>query len=251
MSDPETTDALVECHRRLARLLGPDAEPIEVLRCAEEHRAYWRPDHVRVILLAESHVYTTISELDRRVILPRSMGTDIPRGFVRLVYCLGYGENNLLSQPIQQNTGTPQFWKIFYSCVNQVSRNEDFAPIQSSRTPYPERIWNKLSLLERLKEMGVWLLDASVAALYPKPNSKMVYAAIRTSWDSYVGPIVKAADPSHIICIGTGVKNTLADRLSDLGVPVTSVRQPNARLSTAEHFAGFQKYFEVVHRELP
>jgi len=108
-------DALEECHSRLVRLIGSSAEPIEVLQCAEEHRAYWRPERVRVVLLAESHVYTETSELDRRVVLPSFMGIDVPRGFVRLVYCLGYGENSLLDLPIfiPANSGTPQFWKIF------------------------------------------------------------------------------------------------------------------------------------------
>jgi len=72
-------DALEECHRRLAKLIGPGVEPIEVLRCAEDHRTYWCPEHVRVVLLAESHVYTTTSELERRVILPGMPGNDIPR----------------------------------------------------------------------------------------------------------------------------------------------------------------------------
>jgi hypothetical protein len=188
------------------------------------------------------------------MILPLRMKAGIPRDFVRLVYCIGYGENKLLDSPIQKNTGTPQFWKIFYSCVNRVSANKDFATIQSSRTSYPERIYNKVVLLQQLKEMGVWLLDASVAALYfprrPKPAPYLLEQAILTSWDSYVGPIVKAANPSHIICIGTGVKNFLAERLSTVGAPVIGIPQPNARLSTVQHFQGFQKYFQVVHQAL-
>ena len=53
-------ETIQECHRRLAAILGPGAEPVEVLLRAEEHRRYWRPDRVRVVLLAESHVYTTL-----------------------------------------------------------------------------------------------------------------------------------------------------------------------------------------------
>ncbi|MEJ7577654.1 MAG: hypothetical protein WKF74_11690 [Pyrinomonadaceae bacterium] len=245
-------DALEECHSRLVRLIGSSAEPIEVLQCAEEHRAYWRPERVRVVLLAESHVYTETSELDRRVVLPSFMGIDVPRGFVRLVYCLGYGENSLLDLPIfiPANSGTPQFWKIFYSCVNRVHANEDFAPIQVSRTPFPERIWNKLALLQHLKEAGVWLVDASLAALYipkcPKPSPMLVEAALRMSWDAYVGQIVRNASPSCIVCIGKGVARSLGNRLFELGVPVTIVPQPNARLASTEHFEVFQKYHATV-----
>lgn len=246
-------DALEECHSRLAKLLGPGAEPIEVLRCAEDHRTYWRPNHVRVLLLAESHVFTTTSELERRVILPNMPGNDIPRRFVRLVYCLGYGENSLLDHPIDnpRNSGTPQFWKIFNSCLNRVQSNSDFATVLG-QTPLPARVQNKLALLRRLKATGVWLVDASMAALYlpsrPKPALAILEAALRTSWDSYVGQVVKAASPSHIVCVGRGVARCLGDRLTGLGVPVTAVPQPNARLSSAEHLAAFQHYYDVVRR---
>lgn len=250
-------DALAECHSQLVRLIGSSAEPIEVLQCAEEHRAYWRPERVRVVLLAESHVYTETSELERRVVLPSLIRTDVPQGFVRLVYCLGYGENSLLNVPIffPRNSGTPQFWKIFYSCLNRVHANEDFAPIQKvPRTPFPERIWNKLSLLQHLKDAGVWLVDASLAALYmpkyPKPSPKLIEAALRTSWDAYVGQIVRNASPSCIVCIGKGVARSLGDRLVGIGVPVTVVPQPNARLSSTEHFDVFRQYYAIVQNAL-
>lgn len=186
-------DALVEAHRRLAGLLGSRIEPIEVWRRAEEHRAYWRPVRVRVILLAESHVHTTASELERKVILPGMPGNDLPRGFVRLVYCLGYGENDLLDHPFipgKDNPGTPHYWKIFYSCINLIQSNADFAPVLK-QTPFQQRIKNKLALLRRLKEAGVWLVDTSLAALYPKPDhhnhrrvpaNKLGYLRRRRNW---------------------------------------------------------------------
>jgi hypothetical protein len=238
-------NALQECHSQLARLLGSAAEPIEVLQRAEEHRAYWRPERVRVLLLAESHVYTTPSEMERSIVLNDRM--EIPRGFVRLVYCMGYGENRLLNRPIvaPRNSGTPQYWKIFYSCVNRVFSNEDFVPILS-RTPFPQRIRNKLALLQRLKEIGVWLVDASLAALYPKPAPSIVEACLQTSWDSYVVQVIRSARPSRIVCIGRGVARSLGDRLSGLNVPVTVVPQPNARLASTEHFGLFQQYHDIV-----
>lgn len=242
-------EALEECHRQLARILGVGAEPIEVLRRAEEHRAYWRPKHVRVLLLAESHVYTTASELDRRVVLPAFIGTEPPNGFVRLVYCLGYGENGLLDRPIATppNSGTPQFWKIFYSCVNRVYTNEDFTPILHC-TQLPERIRNKLGLLQRLRDVGVWLVDTSLAALYPKPAPSLVEACLRTSWDAYVGQVIETARPSRIVCIGKGVAGALGVRLSGLGIPVTVVPQPNAHLLTRQHLEVFQQYYDIVRQ---
>jgi hypothetical protein len=177
----------------------------------------------------------------------------MPRGFVRLVYCLGYGENRLLDVPITQprNTGTPQFWKIFYSCVNQVTANGDFALILSSGTTDADtRLANKLALLRRLQGAGVWLLDTSVAALYtpgqPGPTPEVMWACLTTSWDSYVRSIVEAATPARIVCIGRGVARHLGTRLTELGIPVTIVPQPNARLSAAEHLAVFRQYYDLV-----
>jgi hypothetical protein len=244
-------EALEECHRQLAKLLGSGAEPVEVLRCAEEHRAYWRPEHIRVLLLAESHVYTPSSELNRRVGVPGPMGAEVPEGFVRLVYCLGYGENGLLNRPIAtpRNSGTPQFWKIFYSCVNRVCTTADFTPILS-HTPFLERIGNKLALLRRMKEAGIWLVDTSLAGLYPKPSPRLVKACLRTSWDAYVGQVIRTAGPSRIVCIGKGVASSLGARLFDLGIPVTVVPQPNAHLGSTQHVELFQQYYDIVWQTL-
>jgi hypothetical protein len=244
-------DTILECHSRLAALLGSDAEPLDVLRRAEEHRSYWRPERVKVVLLAESHVYTTPEELARTISLPTSAPVDLPRGFVRLVYCLGYGENRLLNRSIESpaNTGTPQFWKIFYSCANPIVTNGDFAPILAS-TLAAQRISNKIMLLRRLQELGVWLLDASLAALYlpgrPKTNSGTLEACLQVGWDHHVRCIVETATPSHVVCIGKGVARALGKRLVDIGVPVTVVPQPNARLSSAEHHESFRMYYRVV-----
>jgi len=91
---------LESCHALLGQIIGSEIEPIEVMRRAEEHRFYWRPKNVRVILLAESHVYTTTAELDRHLKISDEGFAIIPQGFVRLVYCLGYGENETLDTPI-------------------------------------------------------------------------------------------------------------------------------------------------------
>ncbi len=242
--------ALEKCHHQLTRLLGPDAEPVEVLRCADEHQAYWRPERVRVVLLAESHVYTKPSELNHQVNL---LDTKVSCKFVRHIYCLGYGETELLNRPIQdpKNSGSPQFWKILYSCVNRVLTNEDFGPMQSC-TMFPERIRNKLALLRHLQKMGVWLVDTSLAALYlpghPKPEPHIVQECIQTSWDMYVGQVIRTAKPSHIVCVGRGVAKSLDDRLSSLGVSMTVVAQPNARLPSTERFEEFQQYYDIVRQ---
>lgn len=250
MMDKSKLVALKECHRQLAKVLGPDAEPIEVLVRVEEHRAYWQPDRARVILLAESHVYTTCSELAHRVVRSDLVESGVPQQFVRLVYCLGYGENEILDQPINapKNSGTPLYWKLFYSCVHEVDSNEDFAPILVTRTTFPERIRNKLALLNCLQDAGVWLVDTSVAALYLPGGGKPKELAkcLQTSWDAYVGQVVTTARPSHIVCIGKGVANSLGNRLSGLGIPVTVVPEPSARLTAKERFETYRTCYQVA-----
>lgn len=245
-------DTVADSHHRLATLLGSGAEPLEVLRRTEEHRNYWRPERVRVVLLAESHVYTTVNELDCSLSLPPTAAQDIPRGFVRLVYCVGYGENWLLDRPIASppNTGTPQFWKIFFSCVHPIASNHDFAPVQATMTAANKRIANKLALLQRLRELGVWLLDASLAALYlpgrAKTSPALLEACLQLSWDHHVGSVLKAAAPSHVVCIGKGVATGLGRRLGEIDAPVTVLPQPNARLGSAEHHESFKTYYRIV-----
>jgi len=207
---------------------------------------------VKVILLAESHVYTTPEELARTIKLPDPAPPDVPSGFVRLVYCLGYGENWLLNRPIESppNAGTPQFWKIFYSCAHAIAANGDFASVQASSTSPAQRIANKLALLQRLRELGVWLLDTSLAALYlpgrRKPGPATLEACLQISWDHHVRRVVEAAAPSHIVCIGRGVARALGRRLMDLGLAVTVLPQPNARLPSADHLELFRTYYQIV-----
>lgn len=59
---PAVPDSLAACHARLASIIRPEIEPLEVIRRVEEHRQYWRPDPVRAVLLAESHVFMEVAE---------------------------------------------------------------------------------------------------------------------------------------------------------------------------------------------
>jgi len=106
-------DSLTACHSILGRMIGPDMEPVSVIQRVEEHRWHWRPAQPRVVLLAESHVYTMPKDLQRMLRPVPQLPLDLPRGFVRLVYCLGYGEDALLDTRIatSRNSGTPQLVK--------------------------------------------------------------------------------------------------------------------------------------------
>ena len=253
------TSALETCYETVRRDFGQNIEPIEVIRLLEAQRAYWRPIKTKVILLAESHVYTSDDDLKLSITEGHALPSGLPRDFVRLVYCLGYGEDCLLQdrrlrQPAKAlgNRGTPQFWKIFKSCLDQVSGNEDFSPVQVSLTKkLPTRIANKLDLLKRLKAQGIWLVDASIAALYipgkDKPSAKSIETALHASWDGYIGSILEDAKPKAVLCIGFGVAQRMHERIDKLGIPWGAVPQPNARLSSSEHLDIYKTYHAVCN----
>ena len=151
------------CYNEIAPLLGDDIEPFGVVRTVEAHRWFWRPRGVNVVLLAESHVLTTVDECVLMAGIGDPRLNRIPRRFARIVYCAGYGEPNYTGREIPNNIGTAQFWKIFASCAGHTN----FKPYLKSGNPrFEDRIGAKIDLLTRLRRMGVWLLDASVAALY-------------------------------------------------------------------------------------
>jgi len=90
-------------------------DSFSVVKTVHDLREFWKPKNVKVILLAESHVYTKDDEWKILLNLDSSLPENYPNHFVRFIYCLGYGENHLLGNPVMKNFGTPQYWQIFYS----------------------------------------------------------------------------------------------------------------------------------------
>ena len=119
-------------------------ESFNVVKSVNEHRNFWKPDKVRTLLLAESHVFTTNLEHDSTMQYDGFTELkECPTGYVKLVYCLGYGEKDMVK--ILVNRGTPQFWKIFVSCVNQ-NFDLESKKILISKTPdFRQRLSNKIS----------------------------------------------------------------------------------------------------------
>src|SRR5437879_6369233 len=142
---PAQMDELRACYDAITREAGKPTESFRVARAVEQVRQFWRPRRVRVLLLAESHVFTTEDELAVRVQADQ-LPPACPREFVRFVYCLGYGEQGILSTPIPGNRGTWQFWKLFYSCCYPNSEASGFARFLS-HSPLQDRVAAKLALL--------------------------------------------------------------------------------------------------------
>jgi hypothetical protein len=197
-------------------------ESFEVVEQVEIYRNLWKPDQVKVVLLAESHVQTAQEDF-----LEWSYGTNptYHGRLVRFVYCLGYGENLV---KISSNPGTSQFWKILYSCLHPTRMKDAFAPILKTHTrEMNQRIANKILLLQQLKTAGVWLVDASIIGINGR-DPILKGRVVAESWDAYTGPLIVRLDPRprNIIIIGYGVAKTLHDRLRRLNIPTHEIPQP-------------------------
>jgi len=240
---------LYDCYTQIADLLGQDAEPYESVELVEQYRQFWRPNDVRIILLAESHIFT--SNLDRELELKTIKDLlGYPSNYAKFVYCLAYGENSLtIGENHPPKDGCPQFWKVLFSCTNQIQSSETFAPIQKSPTPTNQRIQNKVNLLKQLQQNGIWLIDASIMALYDKgkkPSNKVMAKTIRTSWSCYTRNVIREADPDHIIVVGKGVADILEQELNDLmDTNYTVIAQANARLTAEQHHNNFKTYYRL------
>ena len=220
--------SLTTAHYCIAKIVGPEnIEPLESAIVAEEIRNRWRPKIVRVLLLAESHVWTPRDELNSRV----SFRGREQSNFVRLVYCLGYGEPSIVNPRID-SSGTPQFWRLFQDCLESPKSGR-------KKLRGEDRIACKLNLLERLREAGIWLVDASITGLYHngwKISGKMYDAAINASWDSYVGSIVREASPTAVLVIGKTVRKVLGEKIEAAAnyAKIEVISAPNARLEKGE-----------------
>ena len=236
------------CYDELRKILGHGIEEYESVELVEEYRQYWKPKKTRVVLLAESHVFTRYA--DRLISIPQINSLPgYPTEYAKFVYCLGYGEKQLTGNASHpRRDGTPQFWKILYSCNNHIRNSLDFTPVLS-RTTYEQRIKNKVELLLCLKQKGVWLVDSSIVALYDngkKPEYRSMLSAIRQSWQGYVRGIIEEAAPEHVICVGKVVSNLLEKEVKEVvGSRYTTVCQPNAHLSSEHHMRNYELYGRI------
>ena len=224
-------------------------ESFDVVKSVDMHRSFWKPDKIRILLLAESHVFTRDSEHSTSMNYRGfSKLRDCPAGYVKLVYCLGYGEKNIAN--VQANRGTPHFWKIFVSCLNQ-NFDSEAEKILLSKTPsFCDRIRNKISVLDQLKEKGIWLVDASIVALYNdarKPDPGIMESIIKISWDNYVSRLVQTSNPEKIIVIGKGVHNIVEEELKQTGIHFHVQSQPQGLRSKEGLRKSFQKYYNLCN----
>lgn len=245
---------LHDCYEKVSGILGDDwTEPFESVELVEKYRRYWKPAKVKILLLGESHLLTNDKERSIEILRETPELDDLPdypRQYVRFVYCLACGERNLTKNPNHPTRdGTPQFWKIFYSCDNRFSSRKDFFyPILLTQTNYEKRIQNKIGLLKSLRQKGIWLIDASIVGLYKKskkPNRMKMIGAIEKSWENYTRSAVKDAKPEQVICIGKSIFDFLKSDLNSLVERVEWVYQPNFPMTTEARLENLRKVSQI------
>jgi hypothetical protein len=141
---------------------------------------------VRLLLIAESHVYTSSEDLSLRIRLERLPveAQHVPTEYVRLVYCLGYGETSVLSgKPIYGNAGTWQFWNIF-GRIAETGRQPTRDSMHLS-----ERLAWKVKTLRCLREKGIWLIDSSLHGIYTPGAMRVSVGLTHKTTAVMVGPL--------------------------------------------------------------
>ena len=219
----------------LAKYGVPEArrEPVEVALAVEDHRWAWKPPSVRLILVAESHVYTSKEDMCLQVDagkLPLE-AQHSPGSFVRLVYCLGYGETSLLAGGCPtSNSGTPQYWQLFGDWAGTLPSRRHVGSM-----PAAERLRWKVHTLSKLAASGIWLVDASLHAVYYPGGDRLPPDAARglhRIWvNGYGRSLVEAHRGAAVWCVGKGVHAVT----SDLGLRSDGwIYQPQARVTAAQ-----------------
>jgi hypothetical protein len=195
---------------------GFGAEAEEVAIQTECHRWFWRPSRPRILLVAESHVFTSNEDLGIRIDgrklkgIGRPDATPPPDTFVRLVYCLGYGEPEILTNAPKRhrNPGTNNYWDIFQRVTGRARY-----PLGLSGVNLDERLRWKIEALRQLCRQGIWLLDASVHAIYLGYNQRVPPDIQRILhqqwWVGYGRHVIGSCGETKIWVIGKAVFDCL------------------------------------------
>lgn len=214
-----TYDKIIQEHPNLT------FESYKVVKLVNDYRLYWKPQRVKTILLAESHVFTNELEttIKHNINLP-----DYPNNYVRFVYNLAYGQSDALTESVTNNGGTPQYWKLF----NEIAGNK--FRVVNNQNP-KDKLKQKIQLLKYLKDSGVWLLDCSIVGLYQngqKPLINDMNDILFTSYLNYCKPVLLEEHPENVLVVGKSIFNLLQPELKQFDVHVDWIHQPNARVTS-------------------
>jgi hypothetical protein len=149
-----------------------------------------------------------------------------PLNFVKLVYCLAYGEPFLLEKPwlVENNAGTPDYINLL----------KDLSDFQEDKT---FGLVRKVKILRAFKKKGLWLLDASVHACYLGSDERLpedlVCKIIPPSWKNYVRPIIDytRVKPENVWIIGKTTHDLLQGKYIQ---DKNWIYQPRAKITNRE-----------------
>jgi len=193
-------------------------ESLEIAIEVEKHRWCWKPKQPKLVLVAESHVFTTEQEakfeLDEFKIRPflKPDAVLLSNRFVRLVYCLAYGESDLLVPQTSQisNTGTPLYWDVFGRVAFRCPQ-----PPPDDGTNFNDRMHWKIDTLRELYRMGIWLLDGSVHSIYRREQgrlpSEIQQELHKQWWQGYGKYLLSNCESPKLWVIGKMVYDCLSE----------------------------------------
>jgi len=208
-------------------------EGLDTAKLVHDIRYFWKPEKVKTLLLAESHVFTPDEDTKigfNEILQGISGMVDYPDRFANFVYCLGYGEKQILIDKTQsKNGGTRQFWQLFNTtCENK------YKVLAKSERNVQLRVLEKIALLKEMKNKGIWLLDCSFLAVYnegDKPSKKEMDKILSYSFNHYCLPIIKEEKPDKVIVIGKTVYDVIQKSHPDvISNQWDWIHQPNARV---------------------
>jgi hypothetical protein len=203
----ETFTSIVNWAKSWTAAEGRRNEYAEYLKGVSDWRQAWCPDKISVLLIAESHLVQERGDLKVVVKMTTKIPEKLPASYVRLVYCLGYGENELCSPHPENNGGTWQFWDIFGAIAGH---DIDHTQPRKRDSTLEERMEWKLETLRTLRKMKVWLVDASVIDARGFQGATYV-EMIRDSFVKFVLPTL-GNKPEQVWVIGRKVGHALRDR---------------------------------------
>ena len=129
-------------------------EPLEHIITVDNIRRYWKPDKVKIILLAESHIKTdqNIFEHEKDLTIFDGVDSTYPKNVVNFVYCLG------------QDVGKIQFWKILSASVGKF----DFSKLKLNNFSFEERTRHRIEIIREMQKRGIWLVDGAYSRYIQK-----------------------------------------------------------------------------------
>jgi hypothetical protein len=132
---------------------------------------------------------------------------------------------------VTPNVGTWQFWRLFHDTISGPTISHA-GLLKTGETDCQKRVQNKLDLLKKMQSAGVWLVDASVTALYPRKLATRDYRdVLKACWESHIGEVLCECAPSAVLIVGKRVDCAIGNDVRQLGsvAEVDVIYQPNAR----------------------